>query len=92
MHDNCDCSWEGDIGDKILCLSISPTGQLFSVGTAAVRRAAPLHLYDLQTRTRLATLPREWKKGAGTLDLTWMNDNILLAGSYDTSIRMWDVR
>ncbi|XP_063231365.1 F-box/WD repeat-containing protein 4 [Bacillus rossius redtenbacheri] len=92
MRDDSACLSEESVGDKVLCLGVSPGGRLFCAGTAAVRRTAPLLLYDLETRAKLAALPGQWRRGAGTLDVAWLDNRSFLAGGYDTSVQLWDVR
>lgn len=38
------------------------------------------------------TIPEGYKIGAGVFDIVWETPHVLLTGSYDTYVRMWDIR
>nr|CAD7594101.1 unnamed protein product [Timema genevievae] len=88
----CQPSAEINLGDRVLCLSLSPCGSVCSIGTSGHYGVAPLHLFDMQCGSLLANLQGVLKFGAGTLDMSWDGPHTLLSAGYDTYIRLWDTR
>lgn len=38
------------------------------------------------------SIPEQYKVGAGVFDTVWDSPQMLISGSYDTFVRMWDLR
>jgi F-box/WD-40 domain protein 4 len=82
-----------DLGDRIWSLACDPSGSRAIIGSAGLGGIPALHIMDLQTLREPEAFGGEvLKKGAGMLDIQWLDDNTFLSCGYDTYARMWDVR
>jgi len=82
-----------DLGDRIWSLACDPRGNRAIVGSAGLGGVPALHLLNLETlKAPEAFGDSVLKKGAGVLDIQWLDDNTFLSCGYDTCARMWDVR
>lgn len=63
----------------------------FSTGSAGLYGIPSLTLLDLATGVR-QDIGAGLRKGAGMLDLTWIDDTKLLSCGYDSYARLWDMR
>lgn len=80
-----------NIGDRIWSLATSSRGCV-AVGSAGWFDGTPsLTLLDLATGTR-QDLGTDLRKGAGMLDLTWIDETKFLSCGYDSLARLWDIR
>ena len=64
---------------------------VFSTGSAGLYGIPSLTLLDLATGVR-QDIGAGLRKGAGMLDLTWIDDTKLLSCGYDSYARLWDMR
>lgn len=79
-----------NIGDRIWSLATSKAGCV-AVGSAGLYGIPSLTLLDLATGVR-QDIGAGLRKGAGMLDLTWIDDTKLLSCGYDSYARLWDMR
>jgi len=85
--------FDKDLGDRIWSLACDRTGERAVIGSAGLGGVPALHLLDLQS-----LLPPQpfgetvLKKGAGVLDIQWLDYSTFLSCGYDTCARMWDTR
>ena len=63
----------------------------FSTGSAGLYGIPSLTLLDLATGVR-QDIGAGLRKGAGMLDLTWIDETKLLSCGYDSYARLWDMR
>lgn len=58
--------------------------------------ACPLRMYDMETLTIsqifMPTRNKSYQRGAGILALTFIDENTIVAGGYDTFTRIYDTR
>merc|ERR1719192_1091132 len=80
-----------NIGDRIWSLATS-NRSCVAVGSAGLYGIPSLTLLDLTTGTRQDLGTDLLRKGAGMLDLTWIDDTKFLSCGYDSHARLWDVR
>ncbi len=79
--------------DRVWSLAANPDGTNFAVGTAGIlQEAPPLRLWDTERTELVATLGRDYKHGAGVLDVQYESPTTLWSCGYDTFIRLWDLR
>jgi len=79
-----------NIGDRIWSLATSKAGCV-AVGSAGLYGIPSLTLLDLATGVR-QDIGAGLRKGAGMLDLTWIDETKLLSCGYDSYARLWDMR
>lgn len=90
------------LNERVLRCAYSPSLCYLAVGTAAVKpdfyenKIAPLHIYDFENLKEVYRLlpknRREYKRGAGILALSYIDENTLMSSGYDTYIRIFDLR
>merc|ERR1712226_1423539 len=80
-----------NIGDRVWSLATSNRGCV-AVGSAGLYGIPSLTLLDLTTGTRQDLGTDLLRKGAGMLDLTWIDNTKFLSCGYDSHARLWDVR
>jgi len=79
-----------NIGDRIWSLATSKAGCV-AVGSAGLYGIPSLTLLDLATGVR-QDIGAGLRKGAGMLDLNWIDETKLLSCGYDSYARLWDIR
>ena len=79
------------IQDRIWSLAASPLGDQVVVGSSGLKDIPALHMVDMVTN-EVIPMGQGLKRGAGTLDLTWYNEQSFLSCGHDTSARLWDTR
>ncbi len=86
-----------NLNDRILRLTLSPSLQNLAIGTARIRTTkSPMLLYDFERLKEIQAFQPsnkiEYKKGAGILALSFIDENTLMSAGYDTFIRIFDLR
>lgn len=85
-----------NIGDRIWSVAASPnstSGGWVAVGSAGLCGVPSLHLLDVTTGMPVVPeLGAGLRKGAGMLDLAWIDHSNFLSCGYDSYTRMWDIR
>jgi F-box/WD-40 domain protein 4 len=79
-----------NIGDRIWSLATSDGGCV-AVGSAGLYGVPSLNLIDLATGA-LQEIGAGLRKGAGMLDLAWIDSTKFLSCGYDSFARLWDTR
>ncbi|XP_072033958.1 F-box/WD repeat-containing protein 4-like [Amphiura filiformis] len=86
------CKVSLPVGDRVWSLQVSPWQSCFASGSSSCYDLQPLKLWDIQSGELTETLGRNYRKGAGILDIQWETPYTLLACGYDAYIRLWDTR
>ncbi len=83
---------EYNIQDRVWSLA-SSNSNVLAVGTAGLGGIPSLNMFDLDTGmpTNIG-ISSGLRKGAGMLDLQWMDNYNLLSCGYDSFARLWDTR
>ena len=86
-----------NLNDRVLRVALSPSLQNLAIGTAGIRpTTSPMRVYDFGSLKEVQTLQPsnriEYKKGAGILALSYIDENSLISAGYDTFIRIVDLR
>jgi hypothetical protein len=86
-----------NLNDRVLRVALSPSLQNLAIGTAGIRpTTSPMRVYDFDSLKEIQTLQPsnriEYKKGAGILALSYIDENSLMSAGYDTFIRIVDLR
>lgn len=80
------------LGDRVLSL-VSFGHYKLAVGTAGVKHfRSPITIWDIQRAVQISYVGRNFKHGAGILDMKELNANILLTSDYDSYVKVWDLR
>jgi WD40 repeat protein len=84
-----------NIPDRILRCVVSPLDNNLAIGTAGIQ-SLPVRVYDLERFKEINSLKpfnnKPYKRGAGVLALSYIDENTLMAAGYDTFIRIFDLR
>ncbi|KAM6916549.1 F-box/WD repeat-containing protein 4 isoform 4-T4 [Xenentodon cancila] len=78
--------------DRVWSVAISPTGSSFVTGTSCCENSSPIRIWDIERSTCVCRLGREFRRGAGVLDIVFESPFQLFTCGYDTFIRLWDLR
>ena len=79
-----------NIGDRIWSLATSEH-DCVAVGSAGLYGIPSLTLLDLSTGVK-QDIGAGLRRGAGMLDLTWIDPTKFLSCGYDSFARLWDIR
>ncbi|XP_059215848.1 F-box/WD repeat-containing protein 4 [Centropristis striata] len=78
--------------DRVWSVAISPTLRSFVTGTACCENYSPLRIWDVERSESVCSLGSDFRRGAGVLDMVFESPFQLFTCSYDTFIRLWDLR
>ncbi|XP_054718487.1 F-box/WD repeat-containing protein 4-like isoform X1 [Uloborus diversus] len=92
MDNNTKCISDIQVVNKVLSVALHSANSKFIVGLRGTDNIHPLQLYDLEKSSLITKIGSNFKHGAGILSIYPECENTFLSGSYDTSIRLWDVR
>jgi len=81
-----------DVEDRVWTLALDPDNVALAMGTAG-HRSTSLLLYDVETCRPVRTFaPSRAASGQGILHVHFESPHVLVTGSYDTTLRIWDTR
>ncbi|XP_038046608.1 F-box/WD repeat-containing protein 4-like isoform X2 [Patiria miniata] len=78
--------------DRVWSVNASPCQRSFATGNAGTADHQPLKIWDIENGKHILSVGRNWRHGAGILDMQYESQNTLLSCGYDTTVRMWDLR
>ncbi|XP_029196914.2 F-box/WD repeat-containing protein 4-like [Acropora millepora] len=91
---NLSCVHTVHVEDNVWSVSPNPSFRSVVSGSSGhTRGVSPLQLWDIDSGKLIRSLVSGVNRlGAGVRGLKWESPHTLLSCSYDTSVRMWDVR